>query len=222
MYEKERRSRTYYEGRARWYDWGNRIAAILRGTSATNERRNVIRHLDPKVGYRVLEVSVGTGTNLPLIADHATAAGRIVGLDISPAMLARCRQKMRRHHVHADLIEGEAAQLPFTDGAFDAVLHHGGIAEFGDKRGAIGEMMRVVRLGGTVVICDIGVPGDRQLSWMNRLLLMLQPAYRQTPPVDLIPPAAQDVRLSWFARGAWYMIEFMKPRRETDVTGSTH
>lgn len=211
MYEKEHRSRDYYERRAPVYDWANRIAALLRGTSPTKERSMPIRRLGLRAGQRVLEVAVGTGTNLPLIAEHAGPYGRIVGLDISSAMLSRCRQKMQRHHVRADLIEGEAAHLPFSDGTFDAVLHHGGFAEFGDKRAAIEEMMRVVRAAGKVVICDIGIPADRPLRLVNRLLLMLQPAYRQTPPVDFVPPAAKDVRLSWFARDAWYMIEFVKP-----------
>jgi demethylmenaquinone methyltransferase/2-methoxy-6-polyprenyl-1,4-benzoquinol methylase len=211
MYDREHRSRDYYERRAPIYDWTNRIAALLRGTSSMKERSKPIRRLGLGTGQRVLEVAVGTGTNLPLIAKHVGPNGRIVGLDISSAMLLRCRQKMRRHHLRADLIEGEAAHLPFPDGTFDAVLHHGGFAEFGDKRATIEEMMRVVRAAGKVVICDIGVPADRPLRLVNRLLLMLQPAYRQRPSVDLVPPAAKDVRLSWFARDAWYMIEFVKP-----------
>ena len=210
MYESERRSREYYEGRARWYDWANRMAALLRGESAANERREAIRGLNLKPGYRALEVSVGTGTNLPLIAEQVGPDGRMVGLDISPAMLARCRRKLRDHGLRADLVEGEAAHLPFRDDDFDAVFHHGGIAEFGDRKGAIAEMTRVARSGARVVVCDLGVPTDRRLSLLNRLLLRLQPGYRQQPPLDLVPPGAQDVRLSWFHNGAWYLIEFVK------------
>ncbi|MDP2673919.1 MAG: class I SAM-dependent methyltransferase [Dehalococcoidia bacterium] len=211
MYESERRSRDYYEGRARWYDWANRLAALVRGESATNERRKAVRRLNLKPGDRVLEVSVGTGTNLPLIAEEVGPNGRIVGLDISSAMLSRCRRKLRDRGLQADLVEGEAAHLPFRDGALDAVLHHGGIAEFGDKRGAIEEMVRVARPGAKVVICDVGVPTDRKPSLVNRLLLKLQPAYAQPPPLDLIPSSALDMRVSWFHGGAWYMIEFVIP-----------
>lgn len=211
MYEKERRSRRYYNLAALWYDWGNRFTALLRGESATNERRKAVRRLNLKSGYRALEVSVGTGTNLPLMAEQVGPNGRIVGLDISPAMLARCRRKLRHLGLQADLVEGEAAHLPFRDGGLDAVFHHGGIAEFGDRKGAIAEMMRVARPGARVVICDLGVPTDRKLSLVNRLLLKLQPPYAQPPPVDLIPSAARDVRLDWFHGGAWYMIEFVTP-----------
>jgi len=211
MYDSERRSRDYYEGRARWYDWANRLAALLRGELATNERRKAVRRLKLKPGDRVLEVSVGTGTNLPLIAEEVGPDGHIVGLDISPAMLRRCRRKLRDRGLQAELVEGEAAHLPFRDGALDAMFHHGGIAEFGDKRGAIEEMILVAGSGARVVICDPGLPTDGKLSLASRLLLKLQPIYSQPPPVDLLPPTARDVRVSWFHGGAWYMIEFEKP-----------
>lgn len=211
MYESERRSRDYYQGRARWYDWANRVASLLRGAPDVRERRKTVRRLNLEPGQRVLEVSVGTGSNLPLMAEHLGADGRMVGLDISPAMLGRCRSKLRAHRVKADLVEGEAAHLPFADDAFDAVFHHGGIAEFGDRRGAIKEMMRVARPGGRVVICDVGVPADGKLSLINRLLIRFQPAYDKPPPIDLVPERAQDVRLSWYRGGGWYMIEMTKP-----------
>lgn len=202
--------RRYYDRVAPIYDWFNRIAALLRGVSYTGERRKAVARLELKPGQRALEVCVGTGTNLPLLAEHVGRAGRLVGLDISCGMLGQCRRKLRTRRLAADLIEGEASRLPFADDAFDAVFHHGGFAEFGDKRGAIEEMMRVARPGARVVICDAGLPQDRRLPLMSRLLLLTEPGYSQPPPVDLIPPPAQDVQLTWFQGGAWYLIEFAK------------
>ena len=210
MYDHERRSRAHYEGRARWYDWANRLAALVRGTLPMRERRKPIRRLRLNEGQRVLEVAVGTGTNLPLIARQIGERGRIVGVDISPAMLSRCREKLRRRDLRADLVEAEAANLPFADDSFDAVFHHGGLAEFGDKRGSIEEMVRVARPGARIVICDVGVPADRSPSFTNRMLLKLQPVYAQAPPIGLVPSSVIDLRLDWFARGAWYMLEFTK------------
>lgn len=210
-YSEERKSRDYYEGRARVYDWSNRIAAFMRGTSGIRERRKAVRRLALEPGDRVLEVSVGTGTNVPLIAKKAGESGRIVGLDISPAMLTKCRDKTRRTGVRAELVVGEAAHLPFDDDSFDAVLHHGGIAEFGDPKSAIEEMVRVARPGAKVVICDVGTPTDRPLSLVNRLLLKFQPDYDKPPPLDLVPEGVVDLRLSWIHRGSWYAIELAKP-----------
>jgi ubiquinone/menaquinone biosynthesis C-methylase UbiE len=210
-YERERKSRDYYEGRAPIYDWSNRIAALLRGTSGLRERRKAVRRLNIKAGDRVLEVSAGTGTNLPLIHRSVGPNGQIVALDISPAMLARCQAKAAGHGFDADLVVGEAAHLPMGEDTFDAVFHHGGIAEFGDRKGAIDEMWRVAKPGGRVVICDVGRPTDRPLSLVNRLLIRFQPEYDRPPPVNLLPKDAEDVQLSWFHRGGWYLIELSKP-----------
>jgi ubiquinone/menaquinone biosynthesis C-methylase UbiE len=212
MYGDELRSRDYYEGRARWYDWGNRISALLRGASDTRERLKAIDRLNLKPGQRVLEVSVGTGTNLPLMAWYMGPAGQLIGLDISRAMLDMCRRKLRRRTLAFDLVECEAAHLPFAGHVFDAVLHHGGIAEFGDKKGAIEEMMRVARPGAKIVICDPGVPPDRRLPLVSRLLLRLNPpGYAQEPPLHLIPPQARDIHVDWFRGDAWYIIDFVNP-----------
>jgi ubiquinone/menaquinone biosynthesis C-methylase UbiE len=211
MFEVERRSRAYYERRARNYDLANRVSAFLRGASPTKERHKAVRRLGLQPGQRVLEVSVGTGTNLPFIAKRVGGDGRIVGLDISRGMLGVCRRKMRDKGIVADLIEGEAGHLPFPDEAFDAVFHHGGIAEFGDRGAAIAEMYRVVRPGGPVVVCDVGRPTDRKMSLVNRFLMRFQPEYDKPPPVEAVPETAEDVDLRWYFKGSWYMLAFKKP-----------
>ena len=211
MFEHEEKSRAHYDRRARWYDWANRIAAFMRGTSGLRERRKAVRHLRLKPGDNVLEVCVGTGTNLPLIAKQIGPAGRIVGLDISRGMLGVCERKAAKLGIEAQLTEGEAGHLPFEDNAFDAVLHHGGIAEFSDKQAAINEMFRVVQPGGRVLICDVGLHEDGSTPLTNRFLLRFQPEYGIPPPMNLLPPSALNVRLGWFFNGSWYMIELTKP-----------
>jgi len=208
--EEVRRSRDFYDWWARFYDGTNWFAAWIRGASDSGERRKAVERLGLAPGMRVLEVSCGTGTNLGLLRDGVGEEGVVVGLDISAGMIERCRRKLRRYRLKARLVLGDAARLPFRGGAFDAVFHHGGIAEFPDKRTAIAEMVRVVRPGGKVVICDPGLPPDRPARWINRQLLKLQPAYAAPPPVRLLPSQAQNVRVSWIRGDAWYMIEFLK------------
>lgn len=67
MHQEERRSRRHYERVARWYDWRNKLAAWVRGSAAAKDRRRAIKRLGLEPGQRVLEVAVGTGTNLPEI-----------------------------------------------------------------------------------------------------------------------------------------------------------
>ena len=209
MYDKEMEARRHYEARARWYDLANRAAALLRGTSMTAERRKAVARLALQPGDAVLEVCIGTGTNVMLLRQALRGDGTIVGLDISRAMLQRCRAKVAAHPAAALLIEGDTARLPFQEDVFDAVFHHGGLAEVGDKRGAIAEMARVANVGARIVICDVGVPPDRPLSLVNRLLLKTQPVYDAPPPVDLLPLSARDVNVRWIARESWYLIDFV-------------
>jgi ubiquinone/menaquinone biosynthesis C-methylase UbiE len=208
--EEVRRSRDFYDWWAPFYDGMNWLAARIRGASDTEERRKAVGRLALSAGMQVLEVSCGTGSNLPYLREGVGDDGRVVGLDLSAGMLARCRRKLRRKDDYADLILGDAARLPFGDGSFDAVFHHGGIAEFPNKRAAIAEMARVVKQGGKVVICDPGLPPDRPARWINRQLLKLQPAYAAPPPVRHLPPQAQKVQVSWIRGDAWYMLEFVR------------
>lgn len=207
----EERSRQHYERRARAYDMANQVAAFIRGVDPTKERRRVIRRLRMLPGQRLLEVASGTGTNFPLIAERHGATVRITGLDITRQMLTVCQEKIARKGVSADLVEGSATTLPFADGAFDAVLQHGGLAEFPDRRAAIAEMFRVVRPNGRVVICDVDVPEDGRMSLANRLLMLFQPEYRKPPPMNDLPPAAAGPSLKWISKGGWYLVEFTKP-----------
>jgi ubiquinone/menaquinone biosynthesis C-methylase UbiE len=206
MYGDELRSRDYYEGRARWYDWGNRVAALLRGASDTRERLKAIDRLNLKPGRRVLEVSVGTGTNLPLMARYVGPAGQL--MVTSHAMLT-CAAEAEAAHAGVDLVEARL-RICLSLTMFDAVLQH--IAEFGDKKGAIQEMMRVARPSAKIVVCDQGLPRDRRLPLISRLLVRLSPpAYAQEPPLQLIPPQARDVQITWFRGDAWYLIDFTNP-----------
>jgi ubiquinone/menaquinone biosynthesis C-methylase UbiE len=211
MHDSDRRWRDFYNRWARTYDWGLRVWSLLRGFSDAGERRKLVSRLQSKPGERVLEVSVGTGSNLPLVADGVGLAGRMVGLDISLGMLRQCQKKLRRRRLKAELIEGEAAHLPFADDVFDGVLHFGGINEFGDKKTAIDEMMRVAKSGARIVISDEGLAPDKRASLRDRLLLRLNPLYAHGPPMELMPPQAQDIHLAWFRGDACYLIDFAKP-----------
>ena len=208
--EEVRRTRDFYDWWAPFYDATNWLAARLRGASDSAERRKAVDQLGLAPGMRVLEVSCGTGTNLPLLSEAVGQAGLVAGVDISARMLRRCRNKLRRKSDQASLLLGDAAKLPFTDGSFDAVFHHGGLAELPNKRAAIAEMARVTRPGGKVVICDPGLPYDRPARWINPQMLKLQPAYAAPPPVRHLPAHAENVEVSWIRGEGWYLLEFTK------------
>jgi ubiquinone/menaquinone biosynthesis C-methylase UbiE len=111
-------------------------------------------------GQAVLDVACGTGIVARTAADALRGQGRVVGLDLNEAMLAVARR------VRPDLEwrQGDAAALPFPDGAFDTVLCQMALMFFPDRARALGEMRRVVAPGGTVAVV---VPGQlaSQPAW---------------------------------------------------------
>jgi len=209
--ESDRRSRSFYDRRARTYDLHLRVASLLQGIWEPGERRKFVTRLELTPGQRVLEVAVGTGSNLTLIANDVGPKGRLTGLDLSSGMLQQCKRKFQRHRQKVDLLEAEASQLPVADNTFDVVLHFGGIKNFGNIKKALEEMIRVARCGGKIIISEKCVPPEKRYSLRGRLLLRLDPLLAHQPPVDLIPSTINDLHRSWFWSKTAYMISFTKP-----------
>jgi len=88
-------------------------------------RRELVDMLDLEPGDQVLEVSVGTGANLPLMCEKIGPSGRISGVDISEGMLAQVRKKLPSIPCAVELRQGLAEDLPYQENSFDAVLHLG-------------------------------------------------------------------------------------------------
>ena len=111
-------------------------------------RNQILRHLPQAPGLKLLDVAVGDGVYL----DWLPKDWQVVGIDISTTQLAACRRRLAGRDV--PLVLGEAEDLPFQDGKFDAVLSIGGFNYFNDPEGALREMARVTRPGGTIVVSD--------------------------------------------------------------------
>jgi ubiquinone/menaquinone biosynthesis C-methylase UbiE len=93
-------------------------------------------------GRDVLEVGCGTGLLLRHIARFARSAQ---GVDLSPGMLARARER------GLSVTEASATSLPFVDATFDVACSFKVLAHVREIRLALAEMARVVRPGGHVI-----------------------------------------------------------------------
>jgi ubiquinone/menaquinone biosynthesis C-methylase UbiE len=132
------------------------VATVVRESGL---KRRVLEHAGLRAGEHVLDVGCGTGT-LAIAAARATPGGRVVGLDADPAILRRARAKAQRAGVEVAFDEALADELPYPDASFDVVLstllfHH---LPDDAKRAAAGEIARVLRPGGRVVVGDMGRP----------------------------------------------------------------
>ncbi len=98
----------------------------------------------------VLEVAIGTGLNLP----HYLGQVRLTGVEWSPVMLDIARHRARELGRQVNLHQGDAQALEFPDGSFDTVVCTFSLCGIPDDRQAVGEMDRVLRPGGLLLLAD--------------------------------------------------------------------
>ncbi|MBE8525646.1 class I SAM-dependent methyltransferase [Amycolatopsis sp. H6(2020)] len=114
----------------------------------------------------VLEVAVGTGLNLPCYPAEVT----LTGLDLSEGMLAIARDRARRLGRPVTLRQGSAHELPFAEASFDTVLCTFGLCAIPDPAAAVGEMVRVLRPGGRLILVDHVTSSSRLVRGVQWLL----------------------------------------------------
>lgn len=100
-------------------------------------------------GERVLDVGCGTGI-VARLADASAGPGRVVGVDISPDMLAVAQASSG--DLPVEWKEADAHDLPFPDASFDVVLSQQVVQFLPDRQRALTEMRRVLRPGGRALV----------------------------------------------------------------------
>jgi demethylmenaquinone methyltransferase/2-methoxy-6-polyprenyl-1,4-benzoquinol methylase len=146
---------------ARVYDRMNRV--MTAGLDARwRERAADLSGVGP--GDRALDVATGTGDLALALERRTSPGGQVVGLDFSERMLEIARRKAPAISFEA----GNALELPYADGEFDAVTVGFGARNFEDLGRGLAEMARVTRPGGRVVVLEITAPTRPPLSWFFR------------------------------------------------------
>ena len=112
--------------------------------------RVLLEHAAPRTGEHVLDVACGSGIVARNVAPLVGTEGKVVGLDMSPDMLAVARALPAPTGPLIEWREGDALELP--DGPFDLVLCQHGLQFFPDPAAAISEMRRVLKVDGRVVL----------------------------------------------------------------------
>ena len=103
-------------------------------------------------GERILDLATGTGIVAREAAPFVGDRGRVVALDINPAMLAVARSLPEPAGASIEWLEGDAAALPLPDAAFDAVLCQQGLQYFANRPAAAAEVRRVLASGGRALL----------------------------------------------------------------------
>ena len=103
-------------------------------------------------GERILDLASGTGIVAREAAPFVGEGGRVVALDMSPAMLAVGHRHPAPTGAAIEWLEGDASRLPLADAIFDVVLCQQGLQYFPDRRAAVAEIKRVLVPGGRTVL----------------------------------------------------------------------
>jgi phosphatidylethanolamine/phosphatidyl-N-methylethanolamine N-methyltransferase len=129
-------------------------------------RQRAIELINLQPDERVLLVGVGTGADLPLLPQGVSA----VGIDISPEMLAKARQKLPLPGLDVTLLQGDAQQLLVEKASYDAVIYNLILSVIPDGAACLRENLRALKPGGRAVVFDKFLPDTSQPSIGRRLL----------------------------------------------------
>jgi SAM-dependent methyltransferase/uncharacterized protein YbaR (Trm112 family) len=170
---------------------------------------------------RILEVGIGAGANLPLLARALSPrlGVEVWGVDLSTGMLGCCRERLAREgHQGVRLLLADAHALPFADHTFDRVFEIGGINGYRDPGRTLAEMARVARPGTPLVVVDEQLDAGAR-SPRDRVAFRLLTFYTRTPhcPRELLPPGAVDILEEQLSR-FYFCLSFRMPP-EAPVTG---
>jgi demethylmenaquinone methyltransferase/2-methoxy-6-polyprenyl-1,4-benzoquinol methylase len=112
------------------------------------------RAVAPVAGERILDLAAGTGTSSAALA---ASGAHVVAADFSEGMLEVGR---RRHagNPRIEFVHADATDLPFDDDAFDAVTISFGLRNVVEPKKGLDELLRVLKPGGRIVICEFSTP----------------------------------------------------------------
>ena len=162
--------------RATW-DSGD-YAAVARDL-VTEVADAAVEAAEPGPGDDLLDVATGSG-NAAIPA--ALKGARVTGLDLAPSLLDAARLRAGSEGATVEWIEGDAESLPFEDASFDKVLSVLGVQFAPHHEACAGELARVVRPGGMVVLCNWTPQG-----FIGRFFKTIGP-YMPAPPEGASPP----------------------------------
>jgi|HubBroStandDraft_1064217.scaffolds.fasta_scaffold130383_2 ubiquinone/menaquinone biosynthesis C-methylase UbiE len=115
-------------------------------------------------GKRVLEVGLGVGSDL---LNWVRAGADVSGVDLTQASVSLIRKRLAAEHLNAEVIIGDAENLPFPDAHFDIYYSWGVLHHTPDTRKALAQAWRVLKPGGTLKLMLYHYPSVfAYLVWM--------------------------------------------------------
>ena len=192
-----------YRKKAKHYDITSRLYPVP-GYPQGAQRLQAVQALGLRAGGSMIDVACGTGLNFPLIEEVIGPDGRIVGLDLTDAMLAQARNRIEANGwTNISLVHEDAVHFEFPAG-IDAILSTYALSQVPECAQVIAHGAAALSGGGRWVVLDLKVP-DKTPRWLTQLgTAILRPfasidEWNLRRPWEAIGAAMQEklVDLSW-------------------------
>lgn len=205
---------TMFDGIAKRYDLMNDVAAM---GQVGMWRDLMVEALEIAPGGQVLDLAAGTGTSSAAIA---RTGARVVAADFSLGMMS----EGRRRGAPVPFVGADGQHLPFAENSFDAAVISFGLRNVHEPRLALAEMVRVVRPGGRVVVCEFSTPTWAPFRTVyEKYLLRALPAVAGTftTTVDAYEYLAESI-LDWPAQEelrGWFLEAGLERTQYRNLSG---
>lgn len=153
-----------YRKKAKHYDITSRLYPVP-GYPHSAQRRRAVEALGLRAGDRVIDIACGTGLNFPLIEEAIGPGGRIVGVDLTDAMLAHAQDRIETNGwSNISLVQADAAKFAFP-AEVDAILSTYALTQVPECAEVIAHGAAALSGGGRWVVLDVKVP-DHTPGWL--------------------------------------------------------
>jgi demethylmenaquinone methyltransferase/2-methoxy-6-polyprenyl-1,4-benzoquinol methylase len=139
------------------YDLLNRLLSFRQDIAW---RKALCSRLPNRPNQHVLDLATGTADVLLALHHQSDKVASGVGLDMSTGMLELGKRKIEQHGLSSQLslVLGDAASIAVSDNTFDAATIAFGIRNVADVDAALGEIHRVLKPGGRLLILEFSIP----------------------------------------------------------------
>ena len=190
-----------YRKKAKHYDVTSRFAPVP-GYPQRALRLRAVRALDLRPGDSVVDIACGTGLNFPVLEEMIGSGGRIVGVDLTDAMLARARARIEANGWrNISLVQADAAEYEFET-EVDGIVSTYALSQVPECAEVIANGAAALSKGGRCVVLDLKIPNDTP-RWVAQLGTAV---VRRFASID-----------EWVARRPWEAIHAAMEEELTDV-----
>lgn len=175
-------------------------------------RKKVLKAVDPKSGQTILDLAAGTGSSSIVFKKPGV---RVIASDFSKGMLAVGKKR----HPELEFVFADATALPFEDNSVDAVTISFGLRNVQNPKLALTEMLRVLKPGGRVVVCEFsqvrtpvvkqfyGFYLKRILPGLSSLFASNKGAYQYLAESIMAWPDQEELA-GWLAEAGFVSVEY--------------